>query len=411
MEFQLISAFSAKITWDPKYETTDYIVQCKQGDVVKETKSDLTSVVLLNLDPETSYDVRVIAGGSVYLSGSFKTKSESYPELHNLYESIKLEDGTYDATQLEKKTHDVFLKYFSDVVKSGDTIYTSVILKGASKNIQTTAVVKDTTTNVSGTQNLFLPFTTDSEETQTVTLRNGVEQDQTEEPVKYASTVNLVYSPTEDSFVLGDKVYTIGDKFELFGKMVTVADGSIVLVFEDTVALVYPFDITSAPKVLDTLGSQFTKNLTCNIINIVGSKTSTTTGSTASSSWVYDSDAVTISEATRIVHTIDENSEAGKISIGVRHTDGASNVFIEPVIQCEAGSTTISAQDASDNTISTTINSTGILFDNDDSAIYFGSTQQFRIIFLAGTPNILSVQAYDSVSGDYASRMDFSDAA
>lgn len=32
----------------------------------------------------------------------------------------------YDATQFEKNVHDIFLKYFNDVVNNGDTIYTSV---------------------------------------------------------------------------------------------------------------------------------------------------------------------------------------------------------------------------------------------------------------------------------------------
>ncbi len=411
MEFQLISAFSAKITWTSKSETTDYIVQWKQGDVVKETKTNLNSILLLNLDPETSYDVRIISGDKIEFKGNFETSPENKPALQNLYESIKLEDGTYDATQLEKKAHDVFLKYFNDVVNNGDTIYTSVILKGASKNIETKAVVEGTTTSVTGTQNLFLPFTTDSSSTQKVTLSNKVEQEKTEEPVKYASTVDLVYSPSDDSFVLGDKVYKIGDKFELFGKMVTVADGSIVLVFEDTVALVYPFDTTTAANVVGSSGSSFTKNMTCNVVNVIGSKLTGEVGSTYSSAWVYDTTADTIAEATRIVHTIDENSEAGKISIGVRHTDGSSNVFIEPVIQCESGSTTISSQDASDNTISTTFNSTGISFDTDDASIYFGGSQEFRIIFLSGTPNILAIQAYDSVAGEYVSRTEFSDSA
>lgn len=106
-------------------------------------------------------------------------------------------------------------------------------------------------------------------------------------------------------------------KFSLFGKMVTVADGSIVLVFEDTVAKVYPFNTSTALNVLGPLGSQFAKNVTCSVINVVGSKTTGVAGSTSSSSWVYDTETDTIAEATRIVHTIDEDSASETLSIGV----------------------------------------------------------------------------------------------
>ena len=405
MEFTLTSAFSTKVTWSFENESETYIVQWMQGDVLKQTTTELTSIVLLNMDPSTTYEVRVVSGEDT-LTKSFKTYPESKPELQNLYESIKLEDGTYDATNLDKKAHDVFLQYFNDIVKNGDIIYTSVILKGASKNIGTTAVTEGSNVEVSGDENLFLPFTTDSSDVQTVTLTNNVEVDGKTDQTDGAN-VELVYSPETDSFTLGDKVYSIGDKFELFGRMVTVADGSIVLVFEDTVALVYPFDITTAANVTGGLGSQFSKNTTCNVLNIVGLTTTGVSGSTHNSAWIYDGAAVF--ETSRIVHTLDATTDTGKISIGVRHTDGLANVFIEPVIQCESTSTTISAQDASDNTISTTINSTGITFDNDDSAIYFGSAQTFRIILIAGTPNVLAIQSYDSVTDSYVSRMDFSD--
>lgn len=413
MQFQLTSAFSTKITWLPVKGTGTYSVQWRQGDLVKETKCEGEVVVLLNLVPDTTYDVRILSSNDTETTGTFKTSPESEPNLDNLYESIKLEDGTYDATQFDKNVHDIFLKYFNDVVKNGDTIYTSVVLKGSAKNIQTQAVVEGTTVSVSGDKNLFLPFSTDSvSKNQVVTLKNDVNataKDVPTDQTSYAPNVTLTYSPLEDSFVMGDRVYKVGDRFELFGRAVTVADGSIVLVFEDTVQMVYPFDISSATNVTTTLGSQFAKNLTINVMNIVGTRVTGSSGNTHQSGWLYDSTADTISEATRIVHTIDENGETGGLSIGVLHTDASSNSFLEPVIQCAPTSTTISAQDASDNTVSATFNSLGLSFDAANSAVYFGSSQTFRIIMIEGTPNVLSVQSLDSVSGEYVSRMDFSD--
>lgn len=416
MEFKLTSAFSTRVSWEPVEGVAEYSLQWRQGDLVKETRCEETSVLLLNLEPNTSYDVRVASGTNNSTNnstnnkdevfGSFKTFPESEPHLDNLYESVKLADGTYDATQFEKKAHDVFLKYFNDVVKNGDTIYTSVVLKGANKNIQTQAVVEGSTVSVSGDENLFLPFTTDSDnKNQVVTLENKVGKSEDDENT-YAPKVQLTYTPATDSFVLGDRVLKVGDRFELFGRAVTVADGSIVLVFEDTVQLVYPFAIGSALNVTTTAGSQFIKNSTCNVINIVGTRTTGNAGSTHQSGWLYDSVADTISEATRIVHSIDDNGETGGMSIGVLHTDGGGNAFIEPSLQLAPTSTTISVQNASDQTVSATFNETGLSFDNAAAAIYFGSSQEFRIIFNSG---VLSIQSYDSGSASYVSRADFSD--
>ena len=406
MQFEFTSAFSTRVTWETVESTEKYSVQWRQGNLVKETKCEGNTIVLLNLEPETSYDVFVLGSNGIGKTGSFKTFSEEEPHLDNLYQSVKLEDGTYDATQFDKKAHDVFLKYFNEVVNDGDTIYTSVVLKGTSKNIETKAVVEGSTVGVSGNNNLFLPFTVDSSKTnQVVTLENNVEKD-TKDDNTYASKVQLTYTPTTDSFVLGDRVLKVGDRFELFGRAVTVADGSIVLVFEDTVQLTYPFDTTTAANVTTSAGSQFVKNTTCNVMNIIGTTTTGNAGSTHQSGWIYDSVADTISEATRIVHTIDDTGETGGISIGVLHTDNSGNAFIEPSIQCAPTGTTISAQDASDNTVSATINSTGLSFDSSDAAIYFGSSQEFRIIF---ADSVLSIQSYDATAGEYVNRAQFGD--
>ena len=407
MNFSLVSAFSVKTSWESIKEDSVYTVQWKHGDVTMETTTDKTHVVLVNLLPETEYLVNVSVDNTVQSTLSFKTFPETDPHLENLYESVKSEDGTYDATQFEKNVHDIFLKYFNDVVKSGDKIYTSVNIKGTQRNIETTAVVKDEIMSVSGDENLFLPFAQDAGKNQKVTLQNAVGKSDTE--INYAAKVDLVYNDLTDSFVMGDRVLKVGDKFELFGKAITVAQGSIVLVFEDTVALVYPFDITTAPKVVGTLGSQFTKNLTCNVVNTIGSTTTGVSGNCYQSTWMYDETLDTIAEQTRIVHTMDSAGENATISIGVLHTDANSNRFIEPVIQSSPDATIISAQDASDNVSSATISSSGLSFDTDEASVYFGAGQEFRLIFLPGTPNILSVQSYDTSSGSYVSRMDFSD--
>ncbi|CAM9101487.1 unnamed protein product [Ectocarpus sp. 12 AP-2014] len=381
LQFELKSAYSVKISWEPVEGSETYTVQWTQASVQKEATISTASIALINLEPDTPYEVRVeSAPSNPILAYSFQTWPLEDPHLENLYASVRFEDGTYDATQFDKTVHDVFLKYFNDIVDDGDTIYASVILKGAPKTIETRAVVEGSTTGVVGDENLFLPFSKDSEGAQVVTLSNSVRTDdgETTAAADVAATqdsgddVQLLYTPESDTFTIGGEVYGVGDRFSLFGKMVTVADGSIVLVFEDTVAKAYPFNTTTASNVLGSLGSHFAKHFTCNVINVVGSKTTGASGDTSTSSWVYDTETDTIAEATRIVHTIDEDSANGTLSIGVRHTDANANAFIEPVIQCAPGATTISAQDDSGNTVSTTFDSSGISFDTDDACITSG---------------------------------------
>lgn len=149
-----------------------------------------------------------------------------------------MEDGTYDATQFNKSVDDVFLKCLNDIVQSGDTIYASVILTEAPKNIETRAVIEGSTTDVVGDQNRFLPFSKDSGSAQVVTLSNSVSIDDVEATSvsdvaveqDLGGDVKLLYTPESDTFTIGNNVYGVGDKLYRFGKMGTVADGSIVLV-------------------------------------------------------------------------------------------------------------------------------------------------------------------------------------
>lgn len=111
----------------------------------------------------------------------------------------------------------------------------------------------------------------------------------------------------------------------MFGKMITVGKGSIVLIFSDVVQKTFGFSATQALTVVGTSGSSFMKNMTANVTNVIAEKTTGATGSTYQSGWVHDTDLSTTEEITRIVHTADADSEFATLSLGVLHTDGSSN--------------------------------------------------------------------------------------
>eukprot|EP00903_Cladosiphon_okamuranus_P017783 g16368.t1 len=243
---------------------------------------------------------------------------------------------------------------------------------------------------------LFLPFSDKKDSMQTVTLRRDHEE------------TTMAYDPTCNSVCYRGASYGVGETMEVLGKMVTVGDGSIVLVFSDVVAKVFPYSAAVALSVVGSRGSSFMKNQVSNTTSLIASKTTGAKGDTSASCWVHDTDLSTTSEITRMVHSVDEDSNFASLSMGVLHTDASNNKFIEPTIQLSSTSTTISAQDQNDATRSALFESTGLSFDSDDSAVYFGANKQFRIKFSDGTPSFLQVQSSDGAGG-YVTKTEFSD--
>ena len=403
MEFDLISAYSCRISWSTEFKPQ--VIECYSQSGFREVArcddEDL-AIVILNLDPSTTYNVKLTSMDGSDITSEFKTSPVQSPNLRNLYDGIKKSDGTYDTTRLSKKVHDIFLAHFSETVRNGDDILASVSVNGVSKDIMTKAVVDGSSVTLSGIgqdKSLFLPFSKDCGKSMQAVTLVGDEQ------------ATLTYSPEQDNFSYAGEEYKVGDKLEIMGRMVTVADGSIVLIFSDTVAKTWDFSAARALQVVGSAGSLFQKNITANVLNLMSTKADGETASTYSSAWVHNTTDSSTEEITRIVSTIDENTENATLSLGVRHNDISGNNFIEPTIQSTYNSTTISAQDATDATRSATFNAGGLQFDSDTGAVYFGASQEFRFQFTPGTPNLLSIQAYDAVALDYVTKQEFSDSS
>lgn len=401
MDFDLVSAYSARISWGADFQAKN--VTCFRDGFSTSASCEPGSlaIVVVNLFPGLVYNVAIESSDEQQvIEGSFITEKESTPEMGNLYESLKNADGVYDTTRLDKRVHDIFLEHFSTFVKSGDEIIASVTVNGSPQEITTVAVTDGSKITVQDSSKLFLPFSKDNTKPmQAVTL------------VGESDEATLAYDREVDAFGYGGEMYKVGDKFEMFGRTVTVADGSIVLIFADTVMKAWPFQASKALAVVGSAGSNFMTNLTANVVNLVGQKVDGETGSTYNSAWVHNTTDSTTMEITRMVHTLDETSENATLSLGVLHTDANSNQFLEPVIQSTYDATTISAQDANDATASATFQSTGLSFDTDEASIYFGANQTFRIAFTDGTPSTLKIESLDSVSGEYLTRFECSDAS
>lgn len=404
MNIDLVSAYSARVCWST--ETNVSKIECfgqNFYDCVSPGASEKCTTII-NLSPDSTYNVRLSVVGSdgeiTQTQQTLSTHPEYEPLLENLYEGLRAENGTYDTTRLNTEVHDVFVKNFSSVVRSGDSIVAKVSINGVSKDIMTSAVTNGSSIEVTNSANIFLPFSKENASMQTATLKSKVGE------------ATLAYDATEDSFGYGGEMHKVGDRFEMLGHMVTVGYGSIVLVFSDTVEKTWGFQPAHAASVsAGTAGSHFTSNLTANVMNLVATKATGETTSTYNSTWAHNTTDSTTVEMTRMVHTIDEDSENATLSLGVRHLDISGNTYIEPIIQGSYDATTISAQDTADATASATFTHSGLQFDTEAAAVYFGGSQEFRIQFTSGTPSLLQIQSYDSGAGAYVTRQEFSDAS
>lgn len=396
MQFDLVSGYSARASWSDDLRVS--VVECYADGfhTVSRCEGNENSLVVVNLAPGTRYTLQLTLDDGSKVRDGFETCAAASPCLENLYRSTRREDGVYDTTRFDRATHDAFVMHFSEVVEAGDKILAPVSLRGTKRDLLTTAVKDGATLDIVDDSSLFLPFSEGKDSVQTVTLRRGSEES------------TMVYDAACNSVCYHGVPYAVGESMQVFGKMVTVGDGSIVLVFSDVVAKVFPFTATQALSVVGTSGSSFMKNLACNTANLIASKTTGAKGDTSASCWVHDTDLSTTEEITRMIHTVDEASAFGTLSLGVLHTDASANKFIEPTLQLSSTSTTISAQDGSDATRSALFESTGLSFDSDDSAVYFGASKQFRIKFSDGSPSFLQVQSSDGAGG-YVTKTEFSD--
>ncbi|CAN0366527.1 unnamed protein product, partial [Laminaria digitata] len=93
------------------------------------------AVVIVNLRPGLTYNVRLVDAGGASIRSTFTTSDHDDPHLDNLYASIRTETGTFDTTRLDREVHDALLANFSDIVTSGDSILATVSVSGVPKEV------------------------------------------------------------------------------------------------------------------------------------------------------------------------------------------------------------------------------------------------------------------------------------
>jgi hypothetical protein len=365
----------------------------------------------MDLVPGTSYDITISSAivrpdtrprwnslGNV----TFDTRTTEEPHWSELLAVLQKPDG-YDATGLSQHMHDIFIENLSSIVKTGDAVYTTITMDGNTYHVRAEAIVHGDTKDIDTTSSVLLPFApgVSTSSRQFVTLKVGT------------MTRDVDYSPDTNDISIDDIKYSIGSRFNLMGRLCTVAAGSLVLVFVDSVAKTYPYAASTALAVTSTKGNLFAKGLTCSALNLVGTKNSGEVGTASSSMYMYDTSNASVTEVGRMSHSVDASGENGTVSFGVLHKSGTDK-YVEPVFESTYEKTIISAGSTTSTAIlQGTFAEDGLSWNSDDACIYFGSLKQFRIIMSAGSggaESFLRIQSLDSASGTYLTRTEFSDA-
>lgn len=201
-----------------------------------------------------------------------------------------------------------------------------------------------------------------------------------------------------------DQVYPHGSSFRVNSHVISVVQGSIILVVkEDSDPSLFPGENVYSTQVL-TSGDLVVRYLIMRSSSQVTEKVSGDTTYGKNSFYVYDPTAGTTKEVSRISHGMDDAGETGSVSVDLLYTDSVGGESIANTILTQPSSTTITSRDDTE-VISATFSSEGLFFDSNNGNIYFGADKDFRIHYEEASgldPAMLQIQSLDGT--DYFTR-------
>ena len=215
--------------------------------------------------------------------------------------------------------------------------------------------------------------------------------------VRYeASVPQLTYNDT--NVVIGGKASKDSSKFIGFVKSIYIgasalAPGSVEALYkESSDALLLPFGSVEGQKISSAgdfvMRSAVTSSLYHVGLNVPGNETNV-----AHRTFALDSG--TTSHFTSVETSMDALNTEGRVDISVR--DASS--MVTPM-SIESGQTVIASASAGASSIAT-VDTTGLSFDSDDCAVYFGASKEFRIRFEPTGIARLAFEYYDSLTDSY----------
>lgn len=187
---------------------------------------------------------------------------------------------------------------------------------------------------------------------------------------------------------------------------------ALILVFSDSTPFTFPHSTAVASRVVSTFGSTYAKDIVYNRSMQVVPKADSTSASATAYVYAQKTDG-TVNEIAREVYSVDAGMSVGSYSVGCLRKNGTTTT-IDEVFSASPESLTVSSTSSTDSSLSsvTSMNYNGIQFSTDSACMYFGSLQQFRLIFGNGDGanggNTFSIQ-YKAPDGSYQTCQSYTD--
>lgn len=312
-----------------------------------------------------------------------------------LYDEMRL--GVIDVSSMSEKSAKSMKSFVYNHGNTGDTLRLRVETykneKSSGKTVVESVFVKDGTfvETSSLNNNLFLPFEGAENLQQRVLV--GTFQDFTE----------ISWDPVIKSVLVDGVVVRLGQPFFAGGRRMSMAKGSVVIVFEDSPAREFP-EPGIQSEVINNEGVIAGGDMICSETVLLEQKENA--GDTSIFSYVFFHDSSTgqrvcVSKTQKILD-FSETSALSKLGIGF--VDNASYRSIEDVLEFSVSGVTIRSVSSSGTESISTMDLTGLSFSSDESSVMFGNT--FRIKYDEDSDTI-QIQHFDTNSNSYITKVEY----
>ena len=323
----------------------------------------------------------------IMVKNTTSNKSESLvieDDRRAMYDRLK--GGVIDISSMDEDTSRGFKEFITENGESGDLLRVNVEISNRNLNTEARLVKSgDTIHSSTNDKNIYLPFGF-NEENQWVKIQSG------------DSLETLKYDRDSEALLVGEDKHGFGESFVLGGRRVVLAKGSVVIVLEDTLPLVFPEEGVEEEVTLDAGTVAVGVTMATDFIQVREMEAS---GNTSVSSHVLMFDPSTDERlvATEINKTVDESLSLGKCTW---KTSGPARTLVDTLdydpsevkIHSSVGTTLSSSR----------MDSTGLSFSSDSSSIFFGASSQVRMSY--SDDNVL-IQFRNNETGEYITKTQF----
>ena len=343
--------------------------------------------------------------------------------LASLYQSMK-HGGIIDIVAMEDSGISEMKKFIYKHAKSGDRLRLHVDVSNPrgknsqnSQKILTEAIFVESGSSVPRFENnIFLPF-------------EGGESESSSDEVKYVNISDTEIKFEHDTVTVDNNPIEFGQPFVLDGRRVVLAQGSVVLIIEDSLTKAFPQEGVQ-DEVLENEGTLALGDIVTTGVNDIGTAQvalKQASGETSVISYVFVYDTVTgqrtcVAKKSNLVDfSGTKGSASGSSNLDLWNGEGT----LENVFQYSASAVTIRSVDTTNAAIDqdhdldpdqsqhqsqsqsvATFDINGMSFGSDDSAVILGKDGQFRIKYDEFSDTV-QIQFLDTSLGEYVTKREF----